>query len=267
MTEGYAEIAGARLWYWDTGGDGPALILCHPASQGALIWEHQRDAFADAGYRVIGYSRRGHHPSDTGPANQPGTTIGDLDALCRFLGIETAHLLGAAAGGITALGFACRFPERVSGLILAGTIFAPDEEEWRALYARLGIAALHGIAPTEFLELGPAYRAGNPEGVATFAALAHQATAGKTGFAQPTGAEVTWARMERLTMPVLLLTGEADLYAPPPMQELIARHLAKPTLATLRAVGHAPYWEAPEAFNADVLEFLRGIRAGTVQDG
>jgi pimeloyl-ACP methyl ester carboxylesterase len=66
--------------------------------------------------------------------------------------------------------------------------------------------------------------------------------------------------MERTRVPVLLLTGEADLYAPPPLQRLMARHLPLHEIATIREVGHAPYWEAPEAFNGLVLDFLRRHR-------
>jgi pimeloyl-ACP methyl ester carboxylesterase len=74
---------------------------------------------------------------------------------------------------------------------------------------------------------------------------------------QPVGALVNWAQMQRLQVPVLLLTGEADLYAPPPLQQMIASHLPKHEMLTLRAIGHAPYWEAPGEFNGAVLDFLR----------
>ncbi|MDG2283957.1 MAG: alpha/beta hydrolase [Alphaproteobacteria bacterium] len=256
MHEGYADLPDARPWYWDTGGDGPPLVLCHPASQGCGVWENQRDIFAAAGYRVIAYSRRGHHPTDTGPADHPGTTVDDLAHLLTWLKIERAFILGAAAGGITALGFTCRFPDQVLGLVLAGTIFAPNEDDWRAMHARLDIASVRGVASTEFLELGPAYRASNPEGVAKFAALSELAITGKGTFTQPTGATVTWKSLENLGIPVLLLTGEADLFSPPPMQHLVAQHLAHHELVTLPATGHAPYWEAPDLFNAAVLGFL-----------
>ena len=261
MTEGFIDVNGARLWYWDTGGGGAALFLCHPASQGCLAWENQRDAFAEAGYRVIGYSRRGHHPSETGPTDNPGTTIDDLGGLMDALGIDRAHILGAAAGGITALGFACRFPTRVLSLILAGTIFAPDEDDWRAMHARLDVASIKDAASAAFLELGPAYRAANPEGVARFAALSEQALAKKGDYNQPTGAKVNWATLEALATPALLITGEADLYSPPPMQEMVAGHLREHELMTLPAIGHAPYWEAPGAFNAAVLSFLRALQS------
>jgi pimeloyl-ACP methyl ester carboxylesterase len=56
---------------------------------------------------------------------------------------------------------------------------------------------------------------------------------------------------------VLVLTGEADLYAPPPLMRLIAAHLSRCEMVTLREVGHAAYWEAPQDFNHRVLDFLR----------
>src|SRR5689334_21103147 len=54
-----AKLAGVDLWYWDSGGEGPALVLLHPATGSGLVWGYQQAAFAAAGYRVIGYSRRG----------------------------------------------------------------------------------------------------------------------------------------------------------------------------------------------------------------
>jgi pimeloyl-ACP methyl ester carboxylesterase len=123
------------------------------------------------------------------------------------------------------------------------------------MFARLGLATATGVVPTEFLELGPSYRATEPEGVAQFCALEHLAKPNGR-FNQPIGAVVTWRAMEAMRVPVLLVTGEADLYAPPPLQKHISTHLAENELATLREVGHAPYWEAPEAFNALVLDFL-----------
>ena len=75
VKEGVAELSGTRLYYWDTGGSGPALVLLHPATGSALMWVHQQPAFAQAGYRVIGYSRRGYFGSRrrarTIPASAP----------------------------------------------------------------------------------------------------------------------------------------------------------------------------------------------------
>ena len=257
--EGYATVPGAKLWYWDTGGDGEPLVLCHPGSQSSQVWLYQQPAFAEAGYRVIAYSRRGHYKSDRVAEENGGTLVGDLAALLDFLGVGKAHVLGAAAGGIAAVGFAIVQPARVISLILAGTIVAPDEEEWRTLYRRLGMARVRQSVSTEFLELGPSYRALDPEGVARFVELEHASRLNGV-VRQPLGVTVSWAAMQGLQTPVLLLTGEADLYAPPPLQRMIAAHLPNHETYTLREVGHAPYWEAPAEFNGLVLDFLHRNR-------
>lgn len=254
---GFADVGDAKVWYWDTGGDGQAIVLSHPASQSSEIWLYQQPAFAAAGYRVIAYSRRGVFKSKRGPKETSATQVGDLARLLDHLGITRVHLLGAAAGGITALGFAVAHPGRVSSLVLAGTIFSPDEDEWRRVYARLGISmAREKAIPSDFLELGPSYRLSHPDGVAKFNELEHHAKASGSAVNLPLGAKVTWDAIRRAHVPTLLLTGEADLFAPPPLQELVARHMPVHERITLREVGHAPYWEAPEDFNALVLAFL-----------
>lgn len=260
-TEGLASVPGARLWVSDTEGTGEVVLLCHPASQSCRIWGYQQPVLAGASFRVVAYSRRGVDRSERGDGADCGTTVGDLVALMDCLGIERAHLVGAAAGGITALAMAVAHPGRVRSLVLAGTIFSPAEDDWREMYGRLGIAAVRPHVSTEFLELGPSYRATNPEGVAQFEDLGRLAK-GNGAVAQPSGVTVTWAAIERLDMPVLLATGEADLYAPPPLQNLIARHLQRAEVVTLREVGHAAYWEAPEAFNSLLLDFLGRHRGG-----
>lgn len=254
--EGYADLGDVRLWFWDTGGPGEPVVLCHPASQSCRIWLYQQPVLAAAGFRVVAFSRRGVYRSEPGPEKDRGTAVDDLGRLLDGLQIERAHILGAAAGGISALGFAVANPARVRSLTLAGTIFAPDEEEWRAIYGRLGLAAVRPVVTTEFLELGPTYRAVNPEGTRRFLELEHQAKAGGPAVAQPVGASVTWTSIAAARVRALLVTGEADLYAPPPLQALVARHMPVHEAVTMREVGHAPYWEAPEEFNRIVLRFL-----------
>ena len=259
VREGLADTPGARLWYWDTGGSGEPVVLSHPLSQSSAIWAHQQPVFAAAGYRVVGYSRRGVERSARGTDEDPGTAIGDFCHLLDALAIDSAHVIGAAAGGGIAMRLAAAHPERVRSVVLAGSIVAPAEPDWLEMYARLSIKAVRPHVSTEFIELGPSYRASNPGGTAKFAALS-AAAHHKQPVEQPSGLELTWRAMEGTRVPVLLLTGEADLYAPPPLQRLMAQHLPLSEVATIREVGHAPYWEAPDAFNGLVLDFLERHR-------
>src|SRR5690606_3400486 len=91
---GTVSIDGAKLAYWDTGGNGPAIVLLHPATGSSLIWGYQQQALADAGYRVIGYSRRGFNGSPNADPKQTGTGAGDLLQLVDQLGVERMHLVG-----------------------------------------------------------------------------------------------------------------------------------------------------------------------------
>ena len=255
----FVDVGPCRLEVSDSGGDGDVVVLCHPASQSAAIWHYQQPALVTCNCRVIAYSRRGYGASEKGPAETPGTSVGDLAALLDALGVDGVHIVGAAAGGITALAFAVAHPERTRSVTLAGTIFSLKEEAWRTAYGRLGIAAVRDAVSTEFIELGPTYRFENPEGTAHFAALSAAAHR-QSPTRQPSGVDVTWEALRGLQRPVLLLTGEADLYAPPPLQAMVAAHLPDAETHTLREVGHAAYWEQPAAFNEIVLDFLERQR-------
>ncbi len=254
MKEGIAALPDVRLAYWDTGGDGEAVVLLHAGTGSKAVWDYQIPALTGAGYRVIGYSRRGHLGSDPGPEDAPGTGSGDLRALLDHLGIARFHAVGTAAGGIVAMDFALSHPDRLRSLTLACTILGVVEEEYVALSTRLrppGFAEM----PIDFQELGPCYRAENPAGVARWLELEHRAIPGRR-VRQPTANRITWAALRGLSVPCLLMTGDADLWAPPAVQRIFARHLANHEAVVIREAGHSAHWEQPEAFNDALLGFL-----------
>jgi pimeloyl-ACP methyl ester carboxylesterase len=223
------------------------------------MWrEHQVGPFAAAGFRVIAWSRRGWRPSVTTQSEPRGTQVDDMTAVLDARGVASAHVIGAAAGGGVAMRFAAAHPARVASLVLVGTILSPEEEDWRRLYAGLMIARVKDHVPVEFIEIGPSYRATDPDGTRRFAELSAASReafpAGKAE--QPSGFALTFAAMRAIKVPTLLVTGEADLYAPPPMQRLFARHMPHAEQVTMPEIGHAPYWEAPAAFNRLLLDFL-----------
>jgi pimeloyl-ACP methyl ester carboxylesterase len=105
-TEGWMQLADTRLFYWDTGGDGPPIVLLHPATGSALIWGYQQPVFAKAGFRVIAYSRRGYYNSAPFERDKPGFGSEDLRQLVDALGIRRFHVVASAAGGSIAADFA-----------------------------------------------------------------------------------------------------------------------------------------------------------------
>jgi len=80
-----------------------------------------------------------------------------------------------------------------------------------------------GIDPDspEFRELSPSYRASNPEGARQWVELHHKAVTDNRLGQKPVN-DITWAALETLTLPVQLITGDADLYSPPSVMRLNA---------------------------------------------
>src|SRR5258707_13528831 len=78
----YAELAGVKLWFTDTGGAGAPIVLLHANTGTSESWEAQTTAFARQGYRVIAFDRRGWGKSLADPATgpQPGRVAGELRA-------------------------------------------------------------------------------------------------------------------------------------------------------------------------------------------
>jgi pimeloyl-ACP methyl ester carboxylesterase len=67
---------------------------------------------------------------------------------------------------------------------------------------------------------------------------------------------ITWSLLEKLDVPTLLVTGDADLYTPPAVLQLFSRRIRTSTTVILPEVGHSTYWEQPERFNRAVLDFI-----------
>ena len=251
-----AQLDGVNLWYWDTGGDKPAVVLLHPGTGSGLIWGYQQAAFAAAGYRVIGYSRRGFHGSSNGDAARPGTAAQDLRMLLDHLRIERAHLVGSAAGGIVAASFALTSAQRVRSLVLACTLLSPTDPEISSMLSALR-EPWYDTLPHEVRELSPSYRAIDKEGTQRWHDLHAQSRGTNPPLNQPVGEPATLAAIARLTMPVLFIAGDADLISPPPLARRFSQAIAGSRLVVLPECGHSAYWERPRDFNAAVLAFLQ----------
>ena len=254
VSEGFAELPGVHLSYWDTGGRGEPLVLLHPVTGTSAIWAYQQPVFAKAGYRVIAYSRRGHGLSEAGSKDDAGTGAGDLQALVDHLGLQRFHLLGSAAGGFILPDYAISHPDRLISMLMVnsqGGIRDPSYQKVTADLAPEGFAKL----PAAFRELGPSYRAANPAGTAQWSEMEKAATPnGRVG--QRMQNDLNWRAVEGITTPTLLMTGSADLYMPPTRLLGFAAHLPRAEIKVLSEAGHSGYWEQPLAFNRAVLDFL-----------
>jgi pimeloyl-ACP methyl ester carboxylesterase len=255
MKDGYVEVGGARLYYVDTGGSGQPVVFLHAATGSTDAWENQVRAVVGAGYRFIAFDRRGWGKTVVEPGGPVGTAPDDLLALVDKLGIDKFHLVATAGGGFVALDFAVSYQQRLRSLVIANSIMQVQDADYQALLARIRPAQFNAL-PEDFKELGPSYRAANPDGVARWLALEKAARPNGAPMAQPTKNRVTFALVEQLWVPILFLAGGADLFAPPPVMRQVAAHVKGSEFRVFPEVGHSTAWEAPDEFNAAVLGFL-----------
>jgi pimeloyl-ACP methyl ester carboxylesterase len=228
--EAYAIIPGARLFYGDTGGSGTPVILLHAATGTSRVWEYQIPAFIAAGYRVIAFDRRGWgrteiDSTETQSGTAAGTAAGDLLALLDQLHLDRVHVVGTAAGGFVAMDFALSYPRRVRSLVVANSIGGVQDADFLELGRRIRPPEFDKLPP-EFRELGPSYRAGNAAGTERWVDLQKiSRPPGAPAPPQPLRNHITFALLETIHAPTLLLTGGSDLYAPPPIQQLFAARI------------------------------------------
>ena len=252
----YLSLPGVDLWYEDSGGDGVPVVFLHAASGTCEGWVYQWPAFTSAGYRCIAYDRRTWGRSRTIDAEQqPGFSGDDLHGLLTGLSLDGVHLVATAAGGITALDYALTHPERVRSLVVANTIGGVQDESYLEVQRRLRPPEIQNL-PVELRELGPSYRGTNPQGADRWLEIEVGSRPDGPVPAQPTSEPITYARLETMRAPTLVVSGEADLLSPPVLMRMLAAHIPTSRFVSLPEAGHAGFWERPEVWNGIVLEFI-----------
>ena len=253
--ETYADLPGVRLWYKDSGGGGVPVVFLHSNTGSSRNWDYQIPVFTAAGFRFISYDRRGWGRSVTAPGAQPGTAADDLQALMKYLGIDRFHLVATAGGGFVALDYALSFPDQPRSLVIANSIGGVQDEDYLELGRRLRPPQFDAL-PAELRELGPSYRASEPEGTKRWIELERMSRQnGAT--AQAFRNRMTFSMLEAIKVRTLLITGDADLYAPPPLLRLFTARIKNSESMIIPGAGHSGYWEQPEIFNRAVLDFIR----------
>jgi 3-oxoadipate enol-lactonase len=138
-----ADVNGVELYY-EVSGDGEPVVQIHGSGFG-------RGNFApltplmNQRFRVIDYDMRGFGDSDA-PVQTYSMELwaDDLAGLLDALGVERAHIHGTSMGGMVAIPFAVKFPERMHSLILSCSVARYDKAAainkrvWRALAEAYG---------------------------------------------------------------------------------------------------------------------------------
>ena len=108
----YAENEGVRIHYAAVG-EGPLVVMLHGFPDFWYTWRRQMVSLADAGYRTAAADLRGYNLSDKPKGIEHygmRALLGDVAAVIREEGAESAVVVGHDWGGALAWQFAARLP-------------------------------------------------------------------------------------------------------------------------------------------------------------
>lgn len=230
--------------------DAPTVALIHGAGMDHSVWAHQSRALAQAGMNVLAPDLPDHGRSE-GPALTSIAAMSDwLAQLFDTLGAPAATVAGHSMGGLIALDFVDRHPQRCRGAVLLGAaarmpvhhdlLAAARDDRPRAIEMILGWAFAPGA------ELAPSPVPGVSL-IGAARALLRRAAPGvlHADLAACDAYAHGAAAAARATRPVTLIHGDQDRMAPLKAARALADALAQPTLAVIPGAGHMVMLEDP----------------------
>lgn len=240
---------------WLEQGQGEAVVLLH----GLLGQMHHWD---------VALSRLGSGCRAIAPALplfHPGLPEASVDELARFvvalldaLELPSAVLGGNSLGGHVALRTALACPDRVSGLILTGSSGLFERSFTRGVSHRPSAGFVR--EKMEEVVFDPRLVT-DPWVEAVRRTVTERATALRVvRFARDARRDNLEARLGEITVPTLLVWGEADRITPLEVAGRFHSLIADSKLVLLPACGHAPMLERPAAFTEVVCGWLEDTR-------
>jgi 3-oxoadipate enol-lactonase len=253
----FADVNGQHIFFEDSGGNGPAVILSHGFLMDHEMFAAQVAALSE--FRCIAWDERGFGATAaTGPFTF-WDSADDALALLAHLGVERAFFVGMSQGGFLSLRAALRAPDRVRGLALIDSQAGPEPPEVIPLYEAMTDEWVANGPSDELAEtiaeiiLGPADHA---PWIAKWKARPKEFI--REPFRTLAGRDDVSGRLTEITAPAIVFHGEADVAIPMEKAEQLQKELPNcETLVRIPGAGHAANVSHPEMVNGPLLKFLR----------
>ncbi|HSQ39256.1 MAG TPA: alpha/beta hydrolase [Anaerolineales bacterium] len=274
----FIEVNGLNVHYKIFGQGEPVFILLHGFGASLFSWHEVTAPLSEYG-TVIAYDRPAfgltERPMEWDGEN-PYSQQAQVDLVIGLrdeLGIEKAILVGNSAGGTISMLAALQYPERVQALILVDP----------AIYAGGGAPAwTRPVSKTPHMNRrGPLVSRQLQARGTDFIELAWHDPSKITpeifeGYQKPLQAEnwykALWfltvasqesglaERLDELTLPTLVITGDDDRIVPTEQSLRLADELPNAELVVIPQCGHLPHEEHPAEFMQAVTEFLSTLK-------
>lgn len=193
-----------------------------------------------------------------------------LQAACARLGITRAHFVGHSLGTIVCQHLAVAAPALVRSLALFGPLMAPPDAARTAIRARAAKARTEGPAGMQEITAAlvqAALSADTRQRQPLAVAFVRESLMRQDGEAYARTcealAEAQPARVEAITCPVLLVTGDDDGVAPPQAVRAMAERLHAARQARVVVLPRCGHWtpvERAAECQAELRDFLAAQR-------
>jgi pimeloyl-ACP methyl ester carboxylesterase len=258
-----ASVNGTTIYYTDSGGDGPVVVLSHGYLMDSSMFEPQVAALAPE-YRVISWDERGHGGTRATADFSYWDSAHDALGLLDHLGIDTAVLGGMSQGGFVSLRAALLAPQRVRAVILIDSQAGLEDPAAVPAYEEMERTWLeHGPEPVR--DIVASIILGPPDGTVDYAPwFAKWDKLDREEIIFPFRTlidrdDIT-SRLGEIRCPALILHGTADAAIPMERAEAVLAGLAGPaSLVQIDGGSHAANLSHPDQVNVAMLEFLRSL--------
>jgi len=219
-------------------------------------------------YHVIALDQRGHGDSDR-PLDgySMGALADDAAALLDTIGVEKATVVGHCMGGYVAQRLASRHPDRVRQLVLVDSapMFANDviKDLGRAVAELLDPVAVDFVRDFQSSTVYvPPPAAFMDRIVAASCRLPARVWRALMAGMQTDTPDIAAA----ITVPTLVVWGDKDAVFNREEQVRLVTSIPGAEWVVYHDCGHAPHWEYPERFTADLLRFGGAPQEGDLGD-
>lgn len=242
--------------------DGEPVIALHSLGMSSDLWAPVAMRLGDAGIRVIAVDARGHGRTTKARIQHARDWVQDLLVVVEELFGPSSeagvHLLGASMGSIQALEFATSHPRRVHTLMLASGFGRMPRDLAASKTAKL----TQGPASVGMTAWGAKYA---EETLVTKDDATRElvrSTVSRTTLMAYTDAvracyEERTGDITSISIPSLVLWGEADTKTPASLSEELTADLPDARMVRIPRAGHLCMLDQPEAFANEILAFLR----------
>ncbi len=261
---------GVTLHVEETGNrSGQPVLFIHGLSLSGRVWNRQLHSELGRDLRLVALDLRGH-----GESQRPVDAYGDSDlwaqdvaAVIRSLELVRPVLSGWSYGGVVIGDYLSRYGEDgVGGVHLVGAICRLGESAMPFLGPKF-VALVPGLFSTDAEESATSLRAFGR--LLTREPLPPAEAYRVLGIAADVPPRVRQGLLSRtldhdgllagLRTPVLITHGREDEVILPAMGEHNARTIPRAKASYYPGVGHAPFWEDPDRFNAELHAFATSL--------